>query len=461
MLTLNAPNGFARRDAATRRGFLRLGALTLGGLTLTSDLLRLRAELPVPGQPRPKSAIMIFLSGGPSHLDMYDLKPDAPSEYRGEFRPIKTNVSGMEICELMPMQAKIADKFTLLRGVRSTELHTANEFYSGYPWQESPRASVPGEAQRPALGSVVSRTRANGSTNLPYVSLGNRPDWERAYYLGLEHEPFRASGDGSRELLETMSRHRDVGSRQLENRGNLLRSFDNLRRDLDARGTIKGMDAIQERALRIIGSGKLRDAFDVDKEPLQVRERYGDRPYQVINQECNVVRYHEVAHPGRALLQARRLVEAGVSVVTCSFSDWDTHRYNFITLKQLLPPLDQALSALVLDLEERGLLDDVAVVMGGEFGRRPRIGDVTPDGRTHWPEAGCFWLTGGGLKTGQVIGATDSRGERAIERPIRVSNVLATLYRVLGIDTSTTFTDHNGRPQYVLEDREPVRELVS
>jgi uncharacterized protein (DUF1501 family) len=153
-------------------------------------------------------------------------------------------------------------------------------------------------------------------------------------------------------------------------------------------------------------------------------------------------------------------VEAGVSVVSCAFHDWDTHRYNFTTLRQLLPPLDQALSALVLDLEARGLLDDVAVVMGGEFGRAPRIGDVTPDGRTHWPDAGYFWLAGGGLKTGQVIGATDARGERAVGRPIRVSNVLATLYHVLGIDLAATFTDYNGRPQYVLDQREPVEGLL-
>jgi hypothetical protein len=432
--------------------------LTLGGLTL-SDVLRLRAQASRPGPP-PKSVIMIFLSGGPSHLDMYDMKPTAPAEYRGEFRPIKTNVPGMEICELMPRQARIADRFAILRGVQFTELHTANEFYSGYPWQESPRASAPGEAQRPALGSVVSRTRRIRSAIPPYVSLGNRADWERAYYLGLEHEPFRVGGDGPRQSLNNMSRHRDVTRRRLEDRRNLLRAFDTLRRDLDSNGTMRGLNAFQERALRLIASRTVRDAFDIDREPAKVRARYGDRPVRVINQECNVVRYHEVAHPGRAFLQARRLVEAGVSVVTCALGDWDTHRYNFTTLRQLLPPLDQALTALVLDLEDRGLLGDVAVVMGGEFGRRPRIGDLTPDGRTHWPEAGFLWLAGGGLKTGQVIGATDRRGERPVGRPLRVPKVLATLYRVLGIDPATTFPDYNGRPQYVLERREPVAGLL-
>jgi uncharacterized protein (DUF1501 family) len=210
----------------------------------------------------------------------------------------------------------------------------------------------------------------------------------------------------------------------------------------------------------MVVSGRVRDAFDLDREPDRLRARYGETPFTVFNQECGVTKYHEVAHPGRALLQARRLVEAGVSVVTVAFHDWDTHRYNFTTLRQLLPPLDLALSALVVDLEERGLLPDVAVLMGGEFGRTPRVGDITPDGRSHWPEAGFLWVAGGGLKTGQVIGATDARGERVVGNPIRMQNVLATLYRVLGIDPAVTLPDYNGRPQYVLEDREPVAGLL-
>jgi hypothetical protein len=460
MLTVNEPGSVTHGDGLfTRRGFLSLGALTLGGLTL-SDVLRLRAESPAPGEPRQKSVIMIHLSGGPSHLDTYDMKPRAPKEYRGEFSPIKTNVPGMHLCELMPKQAKIADRFAILRGVQLAHLHTANEFYSGFPWQDSPRASVPDEAQRPALGSVVSRLRGGRSAIPPYVSLNNRADWERAYYLGVEHEPFRVGGGNFREPLDNLSRNRQVSVGRLKDRKALLAAFDTLRRDLDSKGTMKGLDAFQARALQMVTTGKVRDAFDLDKEPDKVRTRYGERPFKVINQECNVVKYHEVTHPGRALLQARRLVEAGVSVVTVAFHDWDTHRYNFTTLRQLLPPLDQALVALVTDLDERGLLQDVAVLMGGEFGRTPRIGDITPDGRSHWPEAGFLWVAGGGLQTGQVVGATDARGEHVAGNPIRMQNVLATLYRVLGIDPGTTFSDYNGRPQYVLEDRHPVTELL-
>lgn len=444
---------------STRRGFLQLGGLSLGGLTL-GDVLRLRAETPSAGQTRQKSVIMIFLAGGPSHIDMYDLKPKAPSEYRGEFRPIKTRVPGMDICELMPRQAQIADKFAILRGVQSTELHTANEFYSGFPWQDSPRASAPGEAQRPALGSVVSQVRGAGSAIPPYVSMGHRADWERAYYVGQAHEPVRVGFDNSPVAMENLRRHRNVTPQLLENRRDLLRTFDTLRRDIDNKGSFEGIDAFQERALRMIGTSKVRDAFDIEKEPSKLRARYGEGHFEVIDQECNVVRHHNVPHPGRALLQARRLIEAGVSVVTCGLHDWDTHRYNFTTLRQLLPRLDQALTTLVLDLEARGMLDDVAVVMGGEFGRRPKVGDITPDGRTHWPQAGCIWVAGGGLKTGQVVGATDSRAEQPVGRPIRVQNVLATLYHLLDIDPAATFNDYNGRPQYVLDDREPVRELI-
>jgi hypothetical protein len=391
---------------------------------------------------------------------MYDLKPDAPSEYRGEFRPIGTNVPGMQICELMPRQAQIADKFAILRGVPLSHLHTANEFYSGYPWQDSPRASVPGEAQRPALGSVVSRARGGGSSLPAYVSLNNRADWERAYYLGVAHEPFRVGGGNSQEPLENMVLRREISTRRLESRKDLLRAFDMMRRDIDSTGAMEGLDAFQSKALELIVSSKVRDAFDLGKEPETVRTQYGERSFKVINQECHVVKYHEVEHPGRALLRARRLVEAGVGVVTVAFHDWDTHRYNFTTLRQLLPPLDQAVAALVTDLDQRGLLEDVVLLMGGEFGRTPRIGDVTPDGRSHWPEAGFLWLAGGGVKVGQVLGATDARGERALGRPIRIQNVLATMYHILGIDPAVTFQDYNGRPQYVLDNREPVAGLL-
>ena len=208
------------------------------------------------------------------------------------------------------------------------------------------------------------------------------------------------------------------------------------------------MDAFQRRALEIVASSNVRDAFDIEKEPQSMRTRYGE----------GLPNYGQ--DPWRWLLQARRLVEAGVAVVTVCTYGWDTHRTNFQTLRELVPALDHAVHALITDLDDRGMLDDVVVMLGGEFGRTPRIGDITPDGRSHWPEAGFLWLAGGGLQTGQIIGQTDERGERVIGNPIRMQNVMSTLYRTLGIDPAMTFPDLNGRPQYVLEHREPVPGLA-
>ncbi|HEV3342204.1 MAG TPA: DUF1501 domain-containing protein [Pirellulales bacterium] len=440
MLELN------HRDRINRRNFLRVGSLALGGLTL-ADLLRLRAAAG-PAQARPKSVVMIHLSGGPSHLDTYDMKPLAPAEYRGEFAPIATNVPGIEICELMPMQARLADKFAILRGAQIANLHTGNMFYSGFPWQETPRASVPGEARRPALGSVVSRLRPGPKEVPPYVSVENQFDWERAYYLGVEHEPVRVGGSSPREAIDNLGRHREITVARLDERHRLLDDLDVARRDLELDQAARGIDRFQQKALDIITSTRVRDAFDVEKEAKETRERYGQGPYR------------HGPHPGRSLLLARRLIEAGVSVVTVGVYGWDTHSHNFSSLREMLPVLDRALHSLMSDLMERGMLDDVMIVMGGEFGRTPRIGDQTPDGRGHWPEAGMLWVAGGGLRTGQIIGATDARGEAVVGSPVGMKSVLATVYRVLGIDPATTVVDYNGRPQVILDEGEPLSALL-
>jgi Protein of unknown function (DUF1501) len=439
--------GLRLLDPVTRRVFLQAGTLALGGLTL-GDLWRERSVHAAEKVARPKSAIMIHLSGGPSHLDMYDMKPLAPVEYRGEFSPIRTNVPGIEICELMPLQARIADKFAILRGAQIANLHTGNAFYSGYPWQESPRASVPGEARRPALGSVVSRQRSTEGGMPSYVSIENQPDWERAYYAGEQHEPVRIGGAAPRESIDNMGPLKEIGPQRRTDRGGLLASLDSIRRDLELGNTGRQVDVFRSRALELVASTRVRDAFDVSRESPEMRARYGEEPFR------------RGPHPGKSLLMARRLIEAGVSVVTVAVHNWDTHRENFSTLRELLPPLDRALHALVTDLAERGMLDDVVIIMGGEFGRTPRIGDQTPDGRSHWPEAGFLWLAGGGLKTGQTIGATDGRGEQVIGNPIGIKSVLAVVYRVLGIDPSLTIPDHNGRPQSILDEREPVAGLL-
>lgn len=444
MLTID--HWTSRGPSLSRRSFLQVGTFALSGLTL-AELLARRAAAGT-SQQRSKSALLIHLSGGPSHLDMYDMKPDSPVEYRGEFRPIATKVPGMEICELMPLQAKIADKFAILRGTQVANLHTGNMFYSGFPWQENPRASVPGEAQRPAVGSVVSRLRPGAKDIPPYVSIENRHDWERAYYAGIEHEPVRIGGDSPREAIENMGRHQSLTAPRLVDRHCLLKDLETSRRQLEREQDSRGIDGFRQRALDLITSTRVREAFDLEKESAETLERYGQGPFR------------HGPHPGRSLLLARRLLEAGVSVVTVGIHNWDTHASNFTTLREQLPVLDRALFALMTDLFDRGLLDDVVIVMGGEFGRTPRIGDQTPDGRGHWPEAGFLWMAGGGLKTGQVLGATDGRGESIVGNPIGMKAVLATVYKVLGIDPATTLLDHNGRPQYILDEREPLAALL-
>ncbi|RIK74191.1 MAG: DUF1501 domain-containing protein [Planctomycetota bacterium] len=412
-------------DGVSRRDFLRVGALAVGGLTM-ADVLRLQAEGASAGQSpaRGKSVIMIYLPGGPPHMDMYDMKPMAAREFRGELNPINTNVPGVEICELMPRQAKIMDKLAILRGVKFVDEHSAHMVMTGYP----------DRVRRPCFGSMVSYRQGRQNGLPPYVSLMNNKDAEDPEYCGAAHRPFVPSGPG----LDNLSLTSGVSLDRLDNRKELLKNLDTIRREVDYRGAMTGVDAFTVRALDMITTKEAREAFDVEKEPRDVQQRYG--------------------RENRDFLRARRLVEAGVSVVTLATGGWDTHGDNFNSMRKQLPRLDQGIHALVTDLHERGLDKDVAVVMWGEFGRTPRVNSGA--GRDHWAPAGFALMAGGGMKMGQAIGETDARGERPIGRGITPSNVLATLYRHMGIDTQATLPDHNGRPMYVLEDREVVAELV-
>lgn len=439
-------------DGVARRDFLRIGALGLGGLTLP-DVLRLRAEQAGPAQSAHKAVIMVYLPGGPSHIDMYDMKPDAPAEYRGEFSPIRTNVPGLDICELMPKQAALADKFSVVRGIVTRGNHDPTELLSGIHAAESGRI---GTVRRPAFGCVVSRLLGTQGPIPPYVStsdhrlLGSYDDPEEPAYLGPTHRPFSAVGPITRNL----NRPTDVTLERLEDRKGLLRTFDALQREVDNPGrSLEGVDSYKRRALDMILSTRVRDALDLSREPTGVIDRYG--------------------RAGADFLRARRLVEAGVSVVSVAArfyvnigggindpGGWDTHAANFRLLRAKLPIYDHAVSALLQDLSLRGLDKDVAVVIWGEFGRTPRIGDVTPDGRGHWPSASCALVAGGGLQMGKVVGATDRRGERPAGRPFTSQHVLATLYHVLGIDPATTLPDFSGRPQFLLDRHEKINELI-
>jgi len=438
MLTISgAPHRLC--DGLSRRQFLKVGALGVGGLTL-ADLLRLRAHGAGGSDAGRKAIIMVYLNGGPSHVDMYDMKPNAPEDYRGEFKPTRTNVPGMDICELMPLQAKIADKLAIIRNMKfQQEGHTAPELYTGFL-----------KGDRPSIGSVVSKLRSDAGVHgalPPYVYLGDANHVGHPGYLGKAHEAYIP---GPKAM--NLGLVRDVSVERLGERRQLLQQFDGLRRDLDdARDSLAGMDAFTAQALEMITSNKARDAFDVSKEPDRVREKYGK---------------------GTEYLQARRLVEAGVPVVTLTPQNhdvpkdcngqWDHHDHIFKCLRVVLPQLDRSIHALVTDLHERGLANDVAVVVWGEMGRTPRVGTQrgTTGGRDHWPQAGFALMAGGGLQTGQVVGATDARGERPKGHAYTPQNVLATLYHVLGIDPITTLPDHQGRPMYLLDDREKVAELV-
>lgn len=425
MLSFLEPSRKCR--GVSRRDVLRVGALALGGLTL-ADVLRNRVTAGT-ATGRGKSVIMIWMRGGPSHIDSFDMKPHAPAEVRGEFSPIATNVPGIDVCEYLPRHAQMMDRLAIVRGIKSVDIgdHTPHYILTGFP----------DRGKRPVLGSIVSYLRPRTDGLPPYVSLMyKRPglyDNEGPTYLGPAHRPFVPREEG----LANLSLAKGVSLERLSDRRQLLSQFDSLRREFDARGAGAGHDAFTVQAVDMITSSKAREAFDVSRESPETHARYGNF--------CE------------SFLVARRLVEAGVPVVTLKVGDWDTHEHNFRDMRDQLPQLDQGFHALVSDLYDRGLEKDVAVVQWGEFGRAPRISRIA--GRDHWPEAGAAVLAGGGFRVGQVIGETDPHGGQAKGRPYTPSNVLATLYRHLGIDPAVTIPDHNSRPMHVLDDREPVREL--
>jgi hypothetical protein len=434
-------------DGISRRGFLRIGALGLGAASLSlADIFRAEARGAGASQ---KSVIHIFLAGGPPHLDLWDIKTEAPAEIRGEFHAIPTNVSGIQIGEVFPRLARNMDKCAIIRSVvGSVGGHDAVQCLTGWPTDSL--ANVGG---RPSIGSALCRLQGPADPSVPpFVGVSGHcghnqwTDPGQPGFLGPACAAFRPEGPGLADLkLHGITRER------LADRRRLLTQFDSLRREIDASGVIAGMDAATERAFGVLTSSKLVEALDLTKEPQTVRARYGDgKPYQ----------YQRDGAPtaNEQLLMARRLVEAGVRCVTLSFGRWDSHDQNFALVRDHGGKLDQALSALIEDLDRRGMLKDVTVIAWGEFGRTPRINKDA--GRDHWPQVSCALLAGGGMRTGQVIGATNRLGEYAKDRPVHFQEVVATLYHNLGIDTATTtIVDPTGRPQYLV-DQPAIRELV-
>jgi hypothetical protein len=464
MLTIEGESlGFC--DGLPRRSFLTIGGLALGGLSLP-QILRAEKESGQVGSSH-KALIMIFLPGGPPHQDMVDLKPDAPSEVRGEFSPIPTNVSGIQISELMPRVAAMMDKFAIIRSlVGASPLHESNQCLTGYPSSSSGPA-----AGWPSIGSVLSRH--GGPVDIavpPYVDLSQdqKSDFWNIIgpgYLGTAHAPFRPVKGGWEDAAAALPLLRDIhdgdGMRdmklqgvsldRLNERRRLLGSLDRFRREVDARGSQGDFDTFTEQALNVLTSSKLVEALDLEREDPKVRARYGADD-TLGNGEGNQALMSR-------FLMARRAVEAGARCVTCSFAHFDWHSDNFRGVRKVAPLLDQGIAALVEDLHERGLDKDVTVVAWGEFGRTPKINKNA--GRDHWPKVNSALLAGGGMRTGQVIGATDRTAAEVVDRPVHMQQVFATMYNNLGIDVSrTTFPDLNGRPQYLLERQEPIRELL-
>jgi hypothetical protein len=411
-------------DGISRRNFLQIGAFG-AGLSL-AGMLRARAATPATSS---KSAIMIYLPGGPPHMDMYDLKPDAPKEFRGEFRPIATNVPGVQICELFPLQARMWDKMACIRSLVSVDEHSDSLVMTGYSENANRTAN------HPSFGAVVSKLRGGSANDIPpFVSLRGMSRGTEPGFLGVAHRPFTPSGQGIRNLQLASG----VDGTRMDDRKHLLSNFDELRRDIDATGTMKGIDSFTTRAFDMVASGAVRKALDLTREDPRTRDRY-----KGVEQ----------------FLTARRLVEAGVGCVTLSIGGWDTHSSNFKTMRRQLPQVDRGLSALIQDLHDRGMDRDVVTVMWGEFGRTPKINN-SDGGRDHWSPVMSAFIAGGGLRMGQAIGSSSARGEYPRDRRVTVPQVLSTIYRAMGIDSSRTFPNGSGRPMYVLDDREVVRELV-
>ncbi len=433
MLTLTGRTQERYCDGLSRRNFLKIGAF--GGALTLADMLRLRAQAAEPAARRSgnKGVIMIFLSGGASQLDTYDLKPDAPKEIRGPYSPIKTNVPGIDICEALPETAKVMDKIALLRTVvPAIDEHSDSNVMTGY--SEVVNRVDP----HPCFGSVVSKYRG-GRNGMPgFVSLrGMSRFGTEPAGLGLAHRPFTPEGPAR----ENLSLPKGVSAERVADRRDLLTRFDTLRRDIDKSGSMDGMDAYTAQAFDMIASGAVRKALDVSQEPDKVRERFKGAD---------------------SVLLARRLAEAGVGCVTLSLGGyWDHHYGIFKSLPKSLPTLDRGVAALAADLSERGLDQEISVVVWGEFGRTPKI-NHGPDnaGRDHWAPVMSALVLGGGMRMGQVIGCTDSRGGYPKEKPYSVQQVMSTLYGRLGIDPSQAFLSPAGRKMFILEDRDPVKELV-
>lgn len=425
-------------DGVARRDVIKVGALGALGVNLAGYLRMARAGQVAPAA-KGTSAIFVFLGGGPSHVDTFDMKPDAPAEYRGEFKPIATNVPGVEVCEHLPNLAKCADKYAVVRGIS----HTLAGHELGTEYVNTGNRPVPSLVY-PGLGAVVSRELA-GRPDLPhFVAVPSTP--QRAGHLGVRYAPLQtndAPTPGVPFTVRGVSLAEGLTVADLERRQRLLTELDTTFRGFEADSKlVDGMDRFAQQAYDMISSARTRDAFDTGRERPEVAERFGTHKF------------------GTGCLLAARLVEAGVRFVTVTFGGWDTHSGNFKACKEkLLPPLDQGLAALLNTLSERGLLASTSVYVTGEFGRTPKVNDKA--GRDHWPRAMFSLLAGGGMRGGQVIGASDDRGMGPASDAITPDQVTATFYHSLGIDHRKEYKTSTGRPVMIVREGRVIKELFA
>ena len=432
-------------NQVSRRNFIKIGAFGLGGLNLPQLL---KAEQQTGKINSHKSIIMIYLPGGPPHQDMYDIKMDAPVEIRGEFSPIATNVPDIRISEQLPRIARLADKCVFVNSlVGSIGQHASFQCMTGHSSNNQPAGGWP------ELGSALSHLKGDPRATSPaYVNLSPQMqhtpyNFGKNSFLGMSHTPFNPNGEMKGDM--TLN---GITLDRLKDRKSLLRSFDQFRRDADNSGAMQGLDSFNEQAFGVLTSGRLVEALDVSKEDPAVRDRYGKGTSR--KQGDAAPRLNE------QFLLARRLVEAGARVVTLSYSFWDWHGSNFKHARENFPDFDQAITALIEDLHQRGMAEDTTVIAWGEFGRTPMINNN--GGRDHWPRVCNALLACGGMKTGQVIGTTDRLGGEAENRPVQFQEVFATLYRNMGIDVQqVTLPDHAGRPQYLVDSGyHPLPEVI-
>lgn len=463
-----SPNGhprhaFASLNARTREGLLvssrrsvlKAGLAGMAGLSL-GDVLRIRSQAAEHGKPSPahKSVILLWMTGGPSHIDTWDVKPDMPPEVRGPFGTIRTALSGVRICEYLPKQAAMLDRMTIIRSVDARmSNHEPNQVFQTANLAAEPRINPEAE-KYPAIASIIARHRQQQNRSMPpsvVLNLQDRDHIAWGGYLGKQYDPFLGNQANSLFRLP-----RGLDQDRIQTRQSLLKQFDRLRRDLDLSGSMAALERFDQSAVDIVLGERARIAFDLEVEPERVRARYGDHAW------------------ARQALLARRLVEAGVSFVTIDLSNhnssgtWDTHGDNIPPyggiwngLRPLLPVFDHVLTTLVDDLGQRGMLDDVLVIAMGEFGRTPKIGTQgSSDGRDHWPVVMSMTLAGGGLRHGQVIGASERDGGQVKERPVTPGDLAATIYRHMGVPLDGTYTDNRGRPRFYIESGQPIAELI-